>query len=102
MKKLFKVALVAILGISLAACGESKEPKSTGVNTEKVPDGEVIGGYYFNTDDDDGLNSKVIKDEDGCVFLVTEESEYNGSGRVYGLDVEFMGGCDFPSLYENK
>lgn len=97
MKKLFKVTLIAILGISLAACDE---PKDSGIDSSVEPNGEVIGGYYFNGKEGNGINARVIKDEDGCVFMVSEYDTPGGYG--YSHDIEFMGGCDFPSLYENK
>lgn len=95
MKKLFKVTLVAMLGISLAACGEAKDP---GRDSSVEPSGEMIGGYHFTTNDSRGIDAKVIKDEDGCVFMVSEVST-RGSNS-YSHDIEFMGGCDFSSLYE--
>jgi len=95
MKKLFKLGLLAAISVSLVAC-EDKQP--TGKVSYSEPSGEELGGYYFNGKDNNGINAKVIKDEDGCVFMVSEYDTPGGYG--YSHDIEFMGGCDFPSLYE--
>lgn len=95
MKKIFKVGLIAAISMSLVACDE---PKDTGIDGSVEPNGEVIGGYHFNGKEDNGIEAKVIKDENGCVFMLSEYDTPGGYG--YSHDIEFMGGCDFPSLYE--